>query len=94
MQSKKYTPALLPQVEKVEILNLGDNLKRPMSKYISLGELSIRPTFSFSIYAIAEVESNEAAEIAGIWRRLPPAEQMRCHPAVRVTLLRGRADDS
>jgi hypothetical protein len=78
LESKMYNPALLPQVEKVVILNLGDNLQDVPSKYVSLGKLSMR-TRTFTIYATVEAEGDEAAEIAEMWRQLPQAEQMRCH---------------
>jgi len=85
-----YDPALLPQVEKVVILNLGGTLKGMVTKYLSLGELSIKPSFAFPIYATVEVEGGEASEIAELWRSLPQAEQMRCHiPAYGLRFYRG-----
>ena len=85
-----YDPALLPQVEKVVILNLGGTLKGTVSNYVSLGELDIKPAFAFSIYATVEVEGAEASEIAELWRKLPHAEQMRCHvPPYGLRFYRG-----
>lgn len=78
LQSRMYNPALLPQVEKVVILNLGDNLQDSTSEYVRRGGLSLG-TQTFPIYAIVEAESNEASEIAEMWRQLPQAEQARCH---------------
>ena len=79
MQSRTYDPALLPAVEKVVILNLGGNLKGAMSKYVSLGQFSIRPASSFPIYATVVVENSEASALSDLWRELPQGEQMRCH---------------
>lgn len=72
-----YNPALLPQIDKVVILDLGDNLKGSSSKYKRIGKLSTGR--DFPIYATIEVRGGEATEIAEMWRKLPPGEAIRCH---------------
>lgn len=72
-----YNPALLPQIDKVVILDLGHNLEGSPSKYERIGKLSTGR--DFPIYATIEVKGGEASEIAGMWRKLPPGEARRCH---------------
>jgi hypothetical protein len=70
----KYKPALLPEVDGVEVLTLGKLTSSTGESTFSMKHWAV-----FAVAAAVQADEHLTQHIAELWRKLPPGEQARCH---------------